>query len=232
MGLVYRKKDRDANKRQGKRGKEVLLLAVIAAIALSAYLVNRTGMLSIENIRYVVQETGPWGVLVFMLLYIIVPVTNIPASIFTIAAGVLFDLPVALTGVVIAATIAASIGFFIARHFSAWLVGKTGRFTWLIRRIERAADSNGFVGIAVLRLSFLPYMPLSYAAGLVRTLRARDFILATFLTNIFGGFVFIALGASFTRSIPLFLGAIVLVILFMQVPKIMHKVKSAHNDRR
>lgn len=89
----------------------------------------------------------------------------------------------------------------------------------IVNVIEKNCKDNGFTAIAILRLSFMPYIILSYAAGLVKTLRFRDFILATFLTNIFGSFVFIILGASLTQSWPLFIVAVVLVLLFTILSK-------------
>ncbi|MGM5487495.1 MAG: TVP38/TMEM64 family protein [Nanobdellota archaeon] len=202
-------------------------IAFVLAIATIAYTVNALGLLKLENLRYLVDATEPWGVVVFVLIYIAITLTNIPASIFTISAGVLFDLPVALAAAVIASTTSAIIAFFIARH----LFGDAGRFAWLTKKIEEQAASNGFTTVAILRLSFLPYMPLSYAAGLVKNLRARDFILATFLTNIHGNFIFIILGASFTESLPWFLAAIVLVLSFTQGPRLIRKYEQSKTSQ-
>lgn len=195
-------------------------------ILFSVILINNIDFLSLENLENFIDSLGSSAIFVFFILYVVVTLFGFSAAVFTILAGTLFGVKEGLIIVVLAATVAATIAFSISRYFSKYLdEGKIKNKTMknLIEKIEVQAKKNGFVAICILRLSFLPYIPLSYASGLVKNLKARDFILATFLTNIFGSFVFIFLGASLMESIPLFLLAIVLVLLFLQVPKLVKK---------
>lgn len=195
-------------------------------ILLVVFFVNNMEFLTLENLENFINSLGSWAIFVFFILYVVVTLFGFSAAVFTILAGTLFGVVNGLIIVVLAATLSASIAFFITRYFSKYFnEGKIKNKTVknLVDKIEVQAEKNGFVAICILRLSFLPYIPLSYASGLVKNLKMRDFVLATFLTNIFGSFVFIFLGASLMQSIPLFLLAIVLVLLFFQVPKLVKK---------
>ncbi|MFT4244563.1 MAG: TVP38/TMEM64 family protein [Candidatus Woesearchaeota archaeon] len=185
--------------------------------------------ISVEGIIQFVRSFGIFSIVIFALIYIGISLTGFSAVVLTVLAGTLFGLWLGLIVVVISATISAGIGFYISRFLSHKFIqkGKIHNKTIqsFVEKIEKNCEQNGFITIAILRLSFLPYIPLSYATGLVKTLKFRDFILATFLTNIFGSFVFIVLGASLTQSWPLFVGAIILLILFMWVPKVIKKIE-------
>lgn len=204
----------------------IIFFSLIILISIGYYL-KMLMIFDKERLTEIIINLGIWGPIVYILIYITVTIVGVSAAIFTILAGTLFGVKKALFIVVIGATIAASIAFFIARYFRENIFNsnknKKSKLDKIIKKIENNAESRGFVTIVILRLSFLPYIPLSYASGLVKKLKARDFILATFLTNIFGSFVFIFLGASITQSIPIFLGAIILVLLFMQIPKLIKK---------
>ena len=193
------------------------------------------GKKDIDKVKAFVESFGILAPIAYGLFYIAITLLGISAAAFTILAGVIFGTFKGLIIVVIAATIAATIAFFISRYFKDKFFSNKNKKTdegfmkKMIEKIEDNCEKRGFATIAILRLSFLPYMPLSYASGLVKKLKATDFILATFLTNIFGSFVFIFLGASITESIPLFLGAIILLILFLQVPKIIKKFEKKNS---
>ncbi len=66
----------------------------------------------------------------------------------------------------------------------------------------------------------MPYIELSYAAGLVKDLRQRDFVFATFIVNFLEAFIFIFLGVTVFKSISLFLAAITFVIIFISIPRL------------
>jgi uncharacterized membrane protein YdjX (TVP38/TMEM64 family) len=181
-------------------------------------------LLDIQKIQGFIQSFGIYGPIVFMLIYIAISLTGISAASLTIVAGLIFDLPTAMITVVISATIAAYIAFLITRYFSKNIKIKNKNVQKIIDQIEEKSETNGLLAISTLRLAFLPYILLSYAAGFVKKLKARDFVLGTFITNIFGSFFFIYLGFSITQSLPFFIGAILLLIFFLQTPKIMKKL--------
>lgn len=200
--------------------QKILIGLILGILTIIALFFNPLEFISTDKISSFISSFGVFGPLVFGLLYISISLFGISAAALTILAGVLFSLPVAMSVVVVSATIVATLGFLISRYFSKYLPKKESK---LVKKIEEKCERNGFLGIAVLRLLFLPYMPLSYAAGLVKKLKLRDFVLATFLTNIFGSFFFIFLGYSLTKSLPYVIVAIILLIGFFQIPKLIKK---------
>jgi len=212
--------------------KYLMILSSLLILGFLIFHFKNAPFFQIEHIKSFVESLGFWGPLVFALIYIIVTIVGISAAAFTILAGVIFGVFNGLLIVVISATISAMIAFYIARTLKDKLFSNKGKknsnskiIKNLILKVENSFENNGFLAISILRLSFMPYIPLSYAAGFVNKLKARDFFLATFITNIFGSFVFIYLGNSITQSIPIFLGAIILLVLFMQIPKFIKKKK-------
>lgn len=180
--------------------KTIFVVSAILFFAVLIYTLNFFSLLDVNKIQSIVESSGIYAPIVFGVLYIGVTLTGVSAAFFTVLAGTLFGAVNGLIIVVLSATIAAAISFYIARFFrSKFLESKKSKknkniLSNLIKKIEMNAKKNGFVTISILRLSFLPYIPLSYASGLVKNLKFSDFILATLITNVFGSFVFIFLG--------------------------------------
>eukprot|EP01041_Mallomonas_annulata_P014485 gene14485-30839_t len=93
----------------------------LSAIAIGSYLAA-TGGLSGININDLLQHAvnkieslGPYGFLYFSAVYIIAEVLAIPAIPLTASSGYLFGLVPGVCTVLVSATIAASISFFIGR---------------------------------------------------------------------------------------------------------------------
>ena len=211
------------------------LIGLIVVLLIVAFLLLKSsGIADIELIQDFVLGFGMLAPVIFILIYIVGTLIGISAVIFTILAGTIFGLWWGWLIVVVAATISANVAFVIARYFKSFFEKyqrrsrKKSVITNLVEKIENNAKKNGFTTIVLLRMSFLPYIPLSYASGLVKNLKMRHFTLATMLTNVLGSFFFIFLGFSITQSLPYFIVGIVLVITFSQLPKI---IKRAQNSK-
>lgn len=215
-----------------KKFKKISLLIIFITILILIYvLFKKFHLLDIDFLKSYVKSLGIFGPLAFIVIYIIFALTSFPATVLTISAGIIFGLWYGLLYVVIAATLAATIAFYIARYYREKFIEdrfKSKTFKKIVTKIEDHAEKRGFFIITILRLSFMPFIPLSYASGLVKKLKAKDFILATILTDIIGSFVFIYLGFSITKSIPYFLLGVCLLILFLHIPKL---VKIYHNRK-
>ena len=132
-----------------------------------------------------------WGPLLYILIYAIRPVTFFPATALTILAGIFFGLVWGTVLTVIAATLAAGVAYMVGRFFGANL--KLER-TALGNSIT-ALRENTFSAVLTMRLIFLPFDLVSYAAGILRT-KFVPFILATFIGIILGTATFVSIGAS------------------------------------
>ena len=133
----------------------------------------------IERVVLSVAELGPWGIVVFILAYIVASVTLAPAFLLTIAAGAIFGLLRGTILVYVGAVLGSSAVFAIASPLA---------HSRLLRRLDRdprvAAVRSAVVGqgtwvMFLLRLSpVVPFVLLNYALAL-SGVRYRDFLAAS-----------------------------------------------------
>jgi|AntRauTorcE11897_2_1112592.scaffolds.fasta_scaffold16931_2 uncharacterized membrane protein YdjX (TVP38/TMEM64 family) len=207
---------------QAIKRRRLRIILSIGLLVLLTLAIRISDAVDLGAIADYVDDSGSIGVIVFGLVYFGLILIGVSTAALTVIAGTLFGIITAMVVVVASATLSAAAAFMIARHAKHLLYKKTVGTTselGIVQRIDRAAKHNGFSAVAVMRLSFLPYIPVSYGAGFVRNLRFRDFIWATFVTNILRSFVFIFLGASFRESFPIFLVAIGVVVGYVLLSK-------------
>lgn len=189
-----------------------------------------------KELQAFIEQFGIWSGFVYGLIYILVSLLGVSTIVMTILAGTIFGTTNGLLIVVLSATVSAIIAFYLSRRFADNLpkyISDNAIMKKIIEQIEKQADQNGLGLVLLMRLSFMPYIIFSYACGFVQSLKAKDFILGTLLANVFGSFVFIFLGNSIKDSWYVFLGAVILVVFFMQLPKIIKKftkVKTINQD--
>lgn len=215
------------------------ILALLIGLGLTVVTLQQLGIIDLQTFGVYVQDMGTWGFVLYGLLFVVLGMLGFSKIAMTVLAGVLFSFVEAMVITVIAATIAGVLAFFAARHFSdslhTWLQKRAQRhhsskLHKLIYRIEQNAEERGFFYIALLRLSFVPLMMTCYASGLIHALRFRDFFWAIFLTNIYMHFVYIFVGTSIRQSLPLFLIAILILVLFYQTPKLFRRIQNTSDD--
>jgi len=116
-----------------------------------------------------VAGLGPWGPVALIGIYVVFCVFPLPASIPTLAAGILFGVLrgslVAMAGGAAGACVAYWIGRLAARDWVARRIASSRRFTAL----DNAVDEQGFTVVFLSRLSpIAPYAILNYAFGLTK----------------------------------------------------------------
>jgi uncharacterized membrane protein YdjX (TVP38/TMEM64 family) len=127
-----------------------------------------------------VGELGPWGPILFALLYVAAAVTMAPAFVLSVAAGALFGVWKGSLLVFVSATLGATASYGVARALAGTRV-----VAWIMRDrrvsvVRRAVAHEGVWVQFLLRLSpIVPYVLLNYALGLSRV-RVRDFLVACF----------------------------------------------------
>ena len=145
-----------------------LLLFVLVITALILAKVFGLGE-KLGALRHWLQGLGPWGPLVFMIIYIIAVVAAIPGSAITFIGGALFGSVLGVILVSLSATIGASLAFLISRYVARdaivnWL-GKNEPF----QRLDRLTAEHGAVIVALTRLvPIFPFNLLNYGFGLTR----------------------------------------------------------------
>ena len=138
------------------------------------------------RIEAFVRESGPWGPLVFILIYALGICLFLPATLFTGIGAVLFGTLYGFLYNEIGALLGASAAFFIGRYlgrdFAASLIGDR------LRKYDDKIAANGFATTLYLRLIFFPFTPLNFGMGLTRV-TFRDYFFGTLFGIIAGGFV-------------------------------------------
>ena len=111
-----------------------------------------------------VGALGPWGPVLFALLYIAAAVTMAPAFVLTVAAGALFGVWRGSALVFVSALTGACASYAVARSLT-----RTRFFSWLLRDRRVAIVRHAVAGQGpwvqfLLRLSpIVPYVLLNYA---------------------------------------------------------------------
>jgi uncharacterized membrane protein YdjX (TVP38/TMEM64 family) len=155
----------------------VVLLAVIVVAAIG----NLPLAAGVERALGVAEQHRDVAAALFVAAYVLAAVLVLPGSILTVAAGLLFGLPLGVALASAAGTLGAiaafAVGRFVARDWVAQRVATRPRFYALVA----AAGSRGFLFVLLARLSpLIPYNLLNYAFS-VTSVRFRDYVLATWL---------------------------------------------------
>lgn len=121
------------------------------------------------DLRDWLKELGPWGPLVFVLLYIIAVVAAIPGSALTVAAGALFGSVVGTVLVSAGSTVGAALAFLVARYFAREATEKWLYQNEKFQRLDRLTEEHGSIIVALTRLvPIFPFNLLNYGFGLTK----------------------------------------------------------------
>lgn len=206
-----------------------LLVIGLGALVFLIFFTPVRSWITVENIRGFVDQFCIFAPLAYSLLYFIVVLALLPATVFSVVAGTLFGLFWGWVIVVTTATIAAAVAFLIGRYFGkdiAQKLARSDRVGHWVQKLEDQVEHHGFQTFFIMRSLFVPYIIFSYAAGVVKTAKLRDFILATLLTNAINSFVFVFLGDSIGKGPLVIFVAVILIALALSVPKVLNRFSS------
>ena len=176
----------------GKFPKPAVIKATLLAVfILGAIFVFRftplLEWLTLDNMKRLLDASGYWAPLVFILIYILGSCLFVPDTIITILGAGLFGayrgFVYVFTGAILGATAAFFIGRYLGKDFVAAVIGDK------LRKYDEAIERNGFATVLYLRLVYFPFTVMNFGMGLTRV-RFRDYFWGTFLGIIAGTFVF------------------------------------------
>lgn len=126
-----------------------------------------------------INGLGAIAPLAFILLYIVITVAFVPASIVTLGAGVVFGVikgaALVFVGAMLGATAAFLVGRYVARGWVASKIANSPRF----RAVDDAIAQDGRKIIFLLRLSpVFPFNLLNYSLGLSQ-ISLKDYVAGT-----------------------------------------------------
>ncbi|NJP36648.1 TVP38/TMEM64 family protein [Alkalicoccus luteus] len=204
--------------------------AVLAAAGVLIYINREYIQLSPEEIERWVGEAGVWAPLVFVVLYTVRPLILFPASVLSLAGGLMFGALFGTLLIVTGATAGAVLSFIVAKRLGKNIAGKEwkGRGRELQHQLER----NGFVYVLMIRLiPIFNFDMISYLCG-VSKVKLKAFFFGTLLGIIPGAFAYAFLGASVMEgSIQLIAGAAAVFIAVSAIPFFFRKKIAAKTMR-
>jgi len=174
-----------------------------------------------------------WAIPAYILAYLARPLLLFPASLLTIAGGILFGPGVGIAVVLVASNASAMVAYGIGRALSA--DPTHGRdATSLVARWSERLRARSFVTVLVMRLAFLPYDLVNYACGALR-INPGAFLAATAIGSLPGTISFVLAGASLERvdsgidgfDPTVFAASVVLFVLSIAVAKAFQRRETA-----
>lgn len=177
--------------------KFATLLLVAVLVGVGVWQTDFSMITSLQSLREWVQGFGPWAPLVFIAMYALGTIVFLPGSLFTIGAGVLFGPWLGTLYALVGASLGAMAAFALVRVFGADLAQQLLQTRFQrIRDYEGHLADRGFLTVLFLRLvPLFPFNGLNFVLGLTRV-SWRDYVLATMLGILPGGFLYVLVGAS------------------------------------
>jgi len=166
----------------------IALAVLVAARAVDAPVLLRTALEWIGGL-------GPWGLVVFIVLYVTAAVLLLPAFVLTLGAGAVFGVARGFVAVWVGATLGATAAFLIGRYLARGWVARRIEGNPKFAAIDVAVAREGWKIVGLTRMSpAFPYVLLNYAFSLTRV-SARDFVLATAVGMIPGIAMYVYIGS-------------------------------------
>lgn len=162
-------------------GKTRLRIAVALAlfgIAAALYLSPLRAWLTVANVSAAISQIASlwYAPILFMVAFAVACVLWVPASVFLIAAGVIWGWRLGSLYSITAALAGAVMSYYVSRFIGAEAMERFGG-----AKIARYLERAGFQTMLILRLiPLFPFAVLNYGAG-IAGVRARDFFFSTAL---------------------------------------------------
>lgn len=203
--------------------KKIFLIILLVALTIGLMV-----FVPYDSIRNVVAKSGPWGAVVYILLFTILPIGFFPVPALALIGGVSFGLVKGSIYTIIGASMNCFVMFIMSRQIGHDYVVKmiNKKFSEKNRdRILNAPDSKLFTLLFICRLiPLIPYNLINYGFGLTN-ISLSKYMIASFLGIIPGTLVYLNLGDKVLNvGSKEFYQAIFLVVLLTVVSLIFAKI--------
>lgn len=179
--------------RPGFRWKWLLYLVAAVALAVAAKYFHVQGILK-QTLDWVGQ-LGSWGVVIFIVIYVVATVLFIPGSVLTLGAGAVFGVVRGSVYVSIASTLGATAAFLVGRYLARDAIARKIEGNARFAAIDKAVANEGWKIVGLTRLSpVFPFTLLNYAFGLTRV-KLGHYVLASWIGMLPGTVMYVYLGS-------------------------------------
>jgi uncharacterized membrane protein YdjX (TVP38/TMEM64 family) len=172
-----------------RRAAKIAMLLLLAGGIVALYFSPLRSYLTREHIHDLIDRLrGIWyGPILLIVFYAVGCIFALPASIFVIAAGVIWGWKLGSAYAIAGGVIGAILAYFVGRFLGEGLLE---RFGGVGRAVRKQVETAGFTSMLIVRLiPGPPFAIWNYAAGIAR-MRFRDYAAATFLGTIPSHIVF------------------------------------------
>ena len=150
----------------------------------------------IETISDWVKTLGPFGVVVFVLIYAVATVLFMPGSVLTIAAGLIFGVALGTLAAWSGAVLGASLAFIVGRYLARSKIEEKTKDNEKFQAIDEAIGKRGWKIIGLLRLSpLIPFNASNYFYGITKV-GFWPYVLASAGGMLPGTLLYVYLGAA------------------------------------
>jgi uncharacterized membrane protein YdjX (TVP38/TMEM64 family) len=212
--------------------KALILVAFIIAAICLVHFTPLKGLLTPAAVGSLIETSGFWAPLVYILIYAASICFFLPASIPTLLGATIFGaywgFLYAWFGAMAGACAAFFVGRTLGRDFAESLIGDR------LRKYDDAVERNGFAAVLYLRLLNTPFTYLNFGMSLTRV-RFWDFFFGTGIGVITGIFILTFLGETLKevwasghwREIASLKAVFAVSLFFVSflIPKIIKKIK-------
>lgn len=157
-------------------------LALLAGLLLALWVVaDRTGAresLTVESIQAIARRSGPLGVAVYLVVFAVALLAQLPGVVFVLAARVAWGPFAGFVAGYVGALAAVSLSFFVVRGVGGSALAQL-RWRWA-QRVLSHLDERPILTVALLRAVLALSPPLNYALAMSRT-RFRDYFVGSAL---------------------------------------------------
>ncbi len=175
-----------------KRRLALWLTLIVVLLGLAKYLDAHA---LLQGALHRIRDLGPWGWVIFVLLYVVAAVLLLPAVVLTLGAGAVFGVARGWVIVTVAATLAATAAFLVGRYIARGWVAKRIEGNPTFMAIDEAVGRDGWKIVGLTRLSpAFPFNLLNYAYGVTRV-SLRHYVLASWLGMMPGTLMYVYLGS-------------------------------------
>jgi len=148
--------------------KALLFFLVIAGILVVSWFLPIRIWLG-ELLESRALQSGLWGPLIFVVIYILGCIFLLPGSLITLSAGALFGFTKGAITVSCGSTLGACAAFLVGRFFAREWAARKMAGNRLFSAIDEGVGHEGFKMVFLLRLSpAIPFNLLNYVLGITR----------------------------------------------------------------
>lgn len=162
------------------------LALVLCAIFAVGHFTGLNDYLTRENLRALMEHLGLWGVVLFIVLFVVGELVHVPGIVFVLAALLAYGRLGGAIAAYVGALASISVSFVLVRRVGGQALAHVKRAR--IAKILAKLDERPIATVTFLRLSFFLLPALNYALAMTRV-RFRDY----FVGSAIG--IFIRIGA-------------------------------------